>query len=649
MQKYLRIQEYKIFLYRLVLAYLFYFVARVLFFVYNQDLLAVESVVDFIKMCFWGLSFDSTAILYTNLLFILFSTLPLFINTTRRYQKVLFYFYFIPNLVAYATNFIDFAYYRFTFTRASMASLESIKNESNKIGLLANFLRDYWHIFLLFALCAFGWIKLYDLYKVKDRYIDNKWHYLIGSVIVLLITATLTVGGIRGDFKHSTRPITLIDANRHVTTPEYANIVLNTPFSIIRTFNNNDFKKLSGVPDSVIENTFHPIKKYEHALARKPNIVLIILESFGREYLASFNKDVGIKNYVGYAPFLDSLAGHSLIFTNAYANGRKSIHAMSSILAGIPSFKTAYTSSPYATQKVQSLVSGLKEMGYDTSFFHGAPNGSMGFLGFGNILGFDHYYGKTEYNKDEDFDGIWGIWDEPFLGYVNSVLTEKKQPFMATVFTVSSHTPYIIPEKYNGKFPEGTLEMHKNIGYTDFALKKFFEAAEKQPYYKNTVFLITADHTNQIHYDEYRKIVNRFAVPILLFDPNGAYIGVDKSLAQQIDIYPTLLDIAGYNKPFRSWGRSLLNDSIQRPFVVTHTGSHLLFMRDSLIGALGDDGKALGLYDIKDKALSNNRILEKKKEMKAIEQMARGFEQDYMNRIIDGDLSADHKAQNHQK
>jgi phosphoglycerol transferase MdoB-like AlkP superfamily enzyme len=88
---------------------------------------------------------------------------------------------------------------------------------------------------------------------------------------------------------------------------------------------------------------------------------------------------------------VDSLAQHSLIFTNAYANGYKSIHAMSSVIAGIPSFKDAFTSSPYPKQKTESLVSTLKNEGYSTSFFHGAPNGSMGFLGYANILGFDHY------------------------------------------------------------------------------------------------------------------------------------------------------------------------------------------------------------------------------------------------------------------
>ncbi|MBM1107306.1 sulfatase-like hydrolase/transferase [Aurantibacter crassamenti] len=640
MDKSFRINEYKILAYRLLLAYFFYFIARILFYIYNQDLVAIDSIGSFLKLCVLGLTFDTTAILYTNLLFILLSVLPLIINTLPKFQKLLFWVYFFPNLIAFATNFIDFAYYRFTFARASVASLESINNEPNKSGLLFSFVGDYWHIFLLFGICTFLWIKLYKRVQIVKQQDYNSARYFSFSIFAFLLIGVLIIGGIRGDFKHSTRPITLIDASRHVEMPEHANIVLNTPFSIIRTFGNNNFEKKSGISEAIIQKAFHPIKEYPREVSQKPNIVLIILESVSREYVGSFNKEMGIENYVGYTPFIDSLAQHSLIFTNAYTNGRKSIHAMSSILAGIPSFKTAYTSSPYATQKTQSLISNLNEMGYDTSFFHGAPNGSMGFSGYANILGFDHYYGKTEYNNDADYDGIWGIWDEPFLGYVNEELSKKQEPFMGTVFTVTSHTPYIIPEKYEGKFPEGHVAMHKCIGYTDHALKTFFEAAAKESWYENTIFVITADHTNQIYYDEYLKMVNRFAVPILFYSPKGDLLGSNNDLAMQIDIFPTLMDLTGYNKPFRSWGRSLVSDSIQKPYAITHNGSNMMFMRDSLIGVFTNDN-TLGFYDISDKGLTNNLKSEPTENMQQIEQMARGFEQDYMNRIIDGHLSAE--------
>ena len=117
----------------------------------------------------------------------------------------------------------------------------------------------------------------------------------------------------------------------------------------------------------------------------------------GREYWGSLNSKKIIPNYKGYTPFLDSLSKHSLSFPNFFANSRKSIHGMPAILAGIPSFETAYTSSPYSNQPIESVVSIANKLDYNTSFFHGASNGSMGFLGFAKTLGFDNYYGKNEF------------------------------------------------------------------------------------------------------------------------------------------------------------------------------------------------------------------------------------------------------------
>jgi phosphoglycerol transferase MdoB-like AlkP superfamily enzyme len=315
---------------------------------------------------------------------------------------------------------------------------------------------------------------------------------------------------------------------------------------------------------------------------------------------------------------------------------------MSSVIAGIPSFKDAFTSSPYPKQKIESLVSVLKSEGYDTSFFHGAPNGSMGFLGFGNILGYDHYYGKNEYNNDADFDGVWGIWDEPFMQYFNKTISKKQQPFMATLFSVSSHEPYIVPDKYQGKFPKGDNPIHQCIGYTDYALKQFFNAAKKEKWYQNTIFVLVADHDNLIFYDDYLKDQNFHTVPILFFSPNKKYVGVNKDWAQQIDIYPTLLDMMGYDKPFRSWGRSLISEKKVPPFVMRYSSDHYQMMSGNYICTF-DGEKAVGFYKKEDKDLKNNLIGQRNAEMNLLEKRCKAFLQDYMDRIIDKKLTSKDK------
>lgn len=640
MQKHLRLNEYKVLFYRIALAYLFYFIARVLFYYFNADLLRVESVSDFLSLSYYGLAFDTTAILYINLLFIVFSILPFWKNTNAGYQKFLFYLYFGTNLLAFATNFIDFIYYKFTFARTTSAALNVLEHETNKTTLFLNFLVEYWYVFALFVLTSALWVFLYKRIKVQDFKPTGYVPYFSFSTVGFLMIVLFVIGGIRGgDFKKSTRPINLLDASRNVKNIVHSDIVLNTPFAIIRTLFSNSFLKVDypEVNAQVIADKIQPVKSYHNNPKTKPNVVVFILESYGREYIGAFNKKSNIPDYKSHAPFLDSLAQHSMIFTNAYANGRQSIHGMSSVLAGIPSFKDAFTSSPYPKQKIESLVSTLKGEGYNTSFFHGAANGSMGFLGFSKILGIDDYYGRTEFNDDSQFDGFWGIWDEPFLQFMKKTLDTKKTPFFASVFTVSSHEPYVIPEKYKKRFQEGGVPIHKAVEYTDYAVKRFFEEAKKEPWFENTIFVMVADHCNQIYYDEYQKPINRFAVPILIYKPNSSYVGVDEDLAQQIDIYPTILDMIGYDKPFRSWGRSLLDKKTAVPFVINSTGNIYQFAKGNYICTF-DGKKALGFYDKEDKALKHNLIKKRNAEMDEIELNCKAFIQDYMERVVDKKL-----------
>ena len=635
-----RVQEYKVLLYRIFLVYVFYFVARALFLFYNFSLLGVDSISEFFRLYYYGLAFDTTAILYVNSLFILLSITPVRGTISKKYQIFLLYFYFVTNLIAYSLNFIDFIYYKYNYSRTTITVVDVLKDESNVSGMLFRFLFTYWHVLVLFILVAYLWIYLYKKYKVtaSNENINVKYYYST-SVLAIIIITVLSVGGIRGgDFKESTRPINLVDANRHVKEIKQADFVLNTPFAFIRTLSANTFKRVSyNISSDQIDHFISPIKHYTTNKISSPNIVLIITESFSREYSGAFNKDRNIENYVSYTPFIDSLAAHSLIFPNAFANGTKSIHGMSSVLAGIPSFKDAFTSSPYSKQEIESVVSILNELDYNTSFFHGAANGSMGFLGFSNILGFDNYYGRTEYNNDDDFDGTWGIWDEKFLDFTKEVLNEKKEPFFSTIFTLSSHEPFKIPKEYKGKFPTGNVQMNQSISYTDYSLKTFFEASKNEEWFNNTIFIITADHGSQTGFDEYRKTVNRTGIPILIYKPDNSLTEVKKELAQQIDIYPTIIDLIGYKKPFRSWGRSLINDTIIPPFTINFGASGYILQRGNYI-CFFDGEKATGFYDINDKDLKINLIEQSNSQMDTLEIVIKAFVKDFYDRIVDKNL-----------
>ena len=635
-----RLQEYTALFYRIFLVYLCYFFCRLMFVYFNNDLVHVKSIYQMAELCYYGLRFDNVAIVYSNIIFILMSIIPWKKTTHPLYQKLVFWIYLLCNGFFLSLNFIDFAYYRFNQNRLMNNFLEVIEFESNKIDLLLHLFWVYLHLIVLFFAMLYLLALAYKRLKIYPIIIENYWRYGISSFVLFFGSIALFVLGARGgDFKKSTRPITLIDAMDNVRTPQQADVVLSSAFTLLKTLGQNNYNKSKNrFTNLEIEKELNTIKEYPPSgrFEKKPNIVIFILESMGREYWGALNETYDIPNYKGYTPFLDSLARHSLIFPNGFATSRKSIHGMPSILAGIPSFETSYASSLYSRQKVGSVVSVSKELDYQTSFFHGAANGSMGLLGFSNILGFDNYYGRTEFNNDLEFDGSWGIWDEPFLGYVKSVLDQQRKPFLSSVFTITSHEPYVIPKDYEGKFDKGYLPMHQCVGYTDYALRKFFEASKTSDWFENTIFIFTADHSNQTHFPFYEKTVNRFANPLMIFKSNSELKGVDMKLASHLDIFPTVADLIDYPKPFKCWGRSLVSNQNHEPFVINYFSGGSYFMMNENLICVHNGDNAIGFYDVKDKNMENNLIRNKTQEMIDLENKCSMFLEDYFESLMSG-------------
>ena len=630
-----RIQEYKILFFRVFLAYLFYSLARVFFYFYNNNIIIIDSFSEFFNLCLIGLTFDTSAILYVNSLFILISLIPIKNNSRPIFQKGMFVLYFSTNITAYVTNYVDFIYYKFSQSRLTTTVFDLLENETNKLDLMSSFIVDYWHVFLIFIISVVLWIYLYNSITFKSNESPKNFKYYGFSLFWSLIIIFISIVGMRGGLGNATRPINMVDAHRFVKKGIHADFVLNSPFCLIRTYKKNYFKKKNFLIDSEINSILNPRKKLNDSIYSKPNVVLIIMESFGREYIGAFNKNNEIKNYVSYTPFLDSLANKSLIFTNAFSNGRQSIEALPSILARLPSFKVPFTSSPYANQEIQSLVSVFNELDYSTSFFHGAPNGSMGFLGLSNILGFDNYFGKNEFNNNSLYDGYWGIWDEPFLGFMKDELDKFKEPFFSTFFSLTSHEPFKVPKEYKDVFPKGEVDMHQVIGYSDNALRTFFNSSKSEPWFKNTLFIITADHCNQFWYPFYREPINRFAIPIIFYHPNNSFRGENSELSQQLDIFPSIIDLVGYNKHINSWGRSLFSNKSDQPFSIHFSGTVYHFSMNEY-NLVFDGEKVIGVYNVKDYALSNNIMSDVDYSIE--ERYLKAFYQDYMDRIIEGKL-----------
>ena len=636
-----RITEYKALAYRLTLAYIFYFLSRLSFYCFNQAHLRVEGIGDFFRLAFYGLLFDTTAIIYVNLLFIFLSVLPLLINTKKSFQKVLFWVYFACNIPAYLLNFIDIVYFSYNKTRLTTNDWALVENEHNLLTLLLGFLVQYWVIFTVFLVLILLWIFLYKKVHVREEEVTHRRPYFITSAIVLVLLTPTLIFGIRGfSFKAGVIPLTVMDASKYARDISQVNILLNTPFTIFRTMGKNKgFKEFKFTTDAYIAENIKPIKQYARQVKDQPNIVVIILEGMGAEYFGVMNQHTHIPNYRSHTPFLDSLARQGYYFTNIFSNSIHSIEGISAVTAGMPTFQTAWVRSGYAQRKVSSLPEIARSLGYQTLFAHGATNGSMNFDGYTHQIGYQTYLGRTEFNDDRYYNGSWGIDDEPFLQYFAKNINQMKRPFLATVFTLSSHGPYTVPDKYKNQFNTGDIPMHNVTEYTDLSLLKFFNTIKKEDWYANTIFAIISDHTTDDYYDYYKQKIAHHRLPIILFSPNKALIpqGSSDTLGQQIDIFPTLVDLMGYQKPFRSWGRSLLSDKADetpRAFV-THTQFYQL-IQGNYIYVLDLQGKVVGVYAKEDLDLIHNlkEQITHNEEMKKGIADVRAFMQDYMDRII---------------
>ena len=452
------------------------------------------------------------------------------------------------------------------------------------------------------------------------------------------LIAGMAVVGARGGYRHSTRPISISNAARYVENPRDVAIVLNTPFSLLRTFNKKSLIRYEFFDNKQLSEIYNPhyIPKGNTPF-KQDNIVIIILESFAREYIGAFNKDLKGGTYKGYTPFIDSLISTSLTFDVSIANGKKSIEAMPSIFASVPSLETPYTISHYANNTINGLPNLLKTKGYYSAFFHGAPNGSMGFDSFSKIVGFDEYFGLDQYSDEGDFDGMWGVWDEPFFSFFADKLNSFKQPFLASVFSVSSHHPFKVPEKYKDKFTKGPAPIVEVVGYTDFALRRFFEKANGQPWYYNTLFIITADHTNESIHKEFQNDFGVYSIPIIFFKPGSDIHGIKNKIAQQIDIMPTILSYLNFDREYIAFGNNLLDDSCESFAFNTAGSTYHLYMKDHIFEMI--ENKPVGSYNYKnDRFLEQNLLNNNEDIQKKMEEKLKAIIQTYNSRLIDNNM-----------
>jgi phosphoglycerol transferase MdoB-like AlkP superfamily enzyme len=256
----------------------------------------------------------------------------------------------------------------------------------------------------------------------------------------------------------------------------------------------------------------------------------------------------------------------------------------------------------------------------------------MAFDAFTKQIGFDEYLGMNEYNNNADYDGNWGIFDEPFMQYAANRMTQKENPFFSVIYTLSSHHPYTIPKHYENRFDKGTLASHETVGYTDMALQRFFETARTKDWFDNTLFIVTSDHSTFVENAYYSSSVGISEIPMFWYFSGHIEPKKQEKILSQIDLMPSLLHYIGYDKPFIAFGNSVF-DSIPN-YHMTYSGGEYTFTTESWVLNLVND-KPQSLKKDNNDFIQNPNVIDDYSEIpNQLETKAKSMIQQYNHRVI---------------
>ena len=287
----------------------------------------------------------------------------------------------------------------------------------------------------------------------------------------------------------------------------------------------------------------------------KYNVVIFLQESLGAEY-------VGCLNGLPLTPELDKLSKEGLLFTNLYCTGTRSVRGIEQVTAGfLPNPSESIVKLGGSQQGFFTLADAFGRQNYDTSFIYGGMANFDNMASFFNGNGFKNIIDETDFDKDGKkyaMKGTWGYCDEDLAVKANEYYKNLgNKPFFSLMFSTSNHEPFEFPDGRIQLYEQPKNTVHNAMKYADFSIGKFFELAKKEAYFKNTIFVVIADHNTRT-YGKNLVPVNKFHIPALIIAPNVEKGITYDNLASQMDIPSTVLALSGITTKTPMPGRNLL-------------------------------------------------------------------------------------------
>lgn len=597
----------------------------------------------YLKSFLIGLRFDSAIIGYFFILIILLVFIYLILKNSK-IEKFLKYsiniFICLTAFLLFFVLTVDAEFYKTFNTHLNISINDYLSNMGEITGTIwidYPVISDFLIVFLITGLFSYFTIKNFKkLEKVKTNFVFDTLNFLLLSAI----SVTAARGGI------GKTPIDWGAA--YFSEYTYANkLGLNGIFTFMRSYvleKKETAKGKNFMPEKKAEEIVRNFLKDENSkyiesknpLLRKTNtgkekkdynVVIILLESWMAEYIGVINKrDSLIQDEIDVTPRFNELSKEGLLFTKYFASGLRTNRGIVSTLVSFPS-QTGKSIMKKLSGENSFVGFGtlLKERGYTTHFFYGGDLNFDNMRAFLLTNDFDNFISVDDFSSSER-SGTWGVNDEVLFAKTAAVLDTLNQPFLASVMTLSNHEPFTVPENFENKYGE-EVKNHRYLNaynYSDYALGKFFDDIKKKDFYKNTVFVLTADHGRNRHKSSDLDW-QRFHIPLLIIAPEEAITpGVSETTANQTDILPTVLSLLGGEFIHSSWGRNLLEqDSLNFSFFIQN--QWLGGVSDNFILADNINIDKTGLYRLNDSYLKNDLSEIEPDRFKRMKNLVRAF------------------------
>jgi len=577
---------------------------------------------EFFASLLMGIRVDMITIFTFSSIFIL---LLLFIQKPKYRAVVAIIWASVLNII-FILSFSDVLYYDYIHRHIS----NEIFNLGEDMDIIFGMAFGSMLHFTIGALIL-SFIFLYSVYKFFKKETDS---FISGKklVITTFLTILIVFIGIRNNFGGKSFGSSDAYAVNKVSS---GNLALNGFFTIYRTakqsqkhnlLNLNDAIKITKdalkTPNAPFSDEKYPLmRNYSENEKPKYNVVIVLLESFGAEHIDGFThyKELNV------TPYFKKLSNEGLKFTSFYSNGYRSIFGITSIFTGltIPA-GSQYLGKGLELSNLSYLGTIAKQNGYSTISMQAANRRSYRVDAVSSLSGFDEYYGAQDMPNVEEVDEgrepLTGTYDFNMFDFYHKKLNAMKEPFLGFAFTDSTHSDFHIPSKKFERYPHDLKNYNGALNayiYSDNAIERFMESVKKEPWFDRTIFIFTSDHGSGNALNpiarQYRPndkpldSIEHFRIPLIIYAPKIFKPQEVKTLGAHNDIFPTIVDMLGWNAEIATMGNSLFDKDVKERFVY--------FFAGNLIGLITDNGYIkYNFKDIVEKVGSDENV-QKMKEL----------------------------------